>query len=200
MFLLVSGAIGAVAQDAAEQDNSQGSASETVSEKAYKGSHHYEIGGGVNMYGILGSVGGPARALGTGVYLEYRYDIAEHFDIGGQVNYKWGNGQTEYIDPSYPTYSFKDRQIAVKAVSDYNICPSRPVSPYIGIGAGAGYMFSKRLDNNELDTYPYGIIGGRIGIQVWHFRIAIECDFALTRPYGFSPEESSTALNLSFTF
>jgi hypothetical protein len=59
-------------------------------------------------------------------------------------------------------------------------------------------MFSKLLENNQINHYPYGIVGGRIGIQVWRFRIALECDFALK--HGLSSEETSTALNLSFTF
>jgi len=165
-----------------------------------KGTHHYDLGGGVNLFGILGAVGGPGRELGPGAYFEYRYAFAEHFDIGGQVNFKCGKGHSAYSGPESPTFDFFDNQIALKAVADYNICPSRLASPYIGIGAGAGYMFSKRLDNNEVNHYPYGILGGRIGVQIWRFRLAVECDFALTRPYGFSPEETSTALNLGFTF
>ena len=167
---------------------------------SYVGAHHYEIGGGINIFGILGAVGGPERSPGPGFYFEYRYAFAEHFDVGGQLNYKCGQGQSAYAGPGSPTFRFFNNQIAIKAIADYNICPSRLANPYIGIGAGAGYMFSKRLDNNEVEHYPYGTIGGRFGVQVWRFRIAIECDFALTRPYGFSPEETSTALNLSYAF
>lgn len=92
-----------------------------ASAQSIVGSHSFEIGGGINLFGLIASHGGPDRELGPGVFFEYRYAFAEHFDVGG-----------------------------------------------------------------------------RIGIQVWRFRIALECDFALK--HGLSSEETSTALNLSFTF
>lgn len=169
-----------------------------ASAQSIVGSHSFEIGGGINLFGLIASHGGPDRELGPGVFFEYRYAFAEHFDVGGQLNFKCGKGRPEYSGPGSPTFEFFDNQVALKAVADYNICPSRLASPYIGIGAGTGYMFSKLLENNQINHYPYGIVGGRIGIQVWRFRIALECDFALK--HGLSSEETSTALNLSFTF
>lgn len=167
----------------------------------YKGTHHFEIGGGVNAYGILGSVGGPARKVGPGAYVEYRYAFAEHFDVGAQFTYKYGRGRSSIsLGPDYPVTHFVDNQIALKALLDYNICPSRLASPYLGIGLGCGGMFDKSLEYGHVDKYPYGILGGRIGVQIWHFRLAIECDFAIKRPYGFSSFETSTCLNLGITF
>lgn len=167
---------------------------------SYKGTHHFEIGGGVNAYGILGSVGGPARKVGPGAYVEYRYAFAEHFDVGAQFNYKYGRGHSSFLGPDEPTTHFVDNQIALKALFDYNVCPSRLASPYLGIGLGCGGMFDKSLEYGHVDKYPYGILGGRIGVQIWHFRLAIECDFAIKRPYGFSSFETSTCLNLGITF
>lgn len=166
----------------------------------YKGTHHFEIGGGVNAYGILGFVGGPARKVGPGAYVEYRYAFAEHFDVGAQFNYKYGRGHSSFLGPDEPTTHFVDNQIALKALFDYNVCPSRLASPYLGIGLGCGGMFDKSLEYGHVDKYPYGVLGGRIGVQIWHFRIAIECDFAIKRPYGFSSFETSTCLNLGITF
>ena len=190
-LFLISVSVSAFAQDVATK---------RTGDQLYEGSHHYEIGGGINMLGILGSVGGPGREFGPGVYLEYRYALTEHVDVGGQLNFKCGKGHSSYTGPGYPIFDFFCNQAALKALADYNICPTRLASPYIGVGAGAGYMIYKRLDNNELTHYPYGIIGGRIGVQVWRFRLALECDFAVTRLYSFSSTETSTAINLSYTF
>ncbi len=56
-----------------------------------------EIGAGCSLYGMLGAIGGPYRFLSPGVFTEYRYGIAERFDLGAQLNYRFGNGESEYF-------------------------------------------------------------------------------------------------------
>lgn len=164
-----------------------------------KGTHSFELGGGINAYGILGACGGPVRYFGPGAYFEYRYGIADHFDIGGQIHYKYGKGKSEFYGDGSQVYGFVYNQIGAKAVADYNVCPSRLVSPYIGVGGGLGTMMESRSDNAK-DKSIYGILAPRIGVQVWHFRLALEIDFAFNGQYGFLSPETANALNLSFMF
>ena len=171
----------------------------TTSFAQEKGVQRFEIGGGINAYGILGACGGPVRYFGPGAYFEYRYGITDHFDIGGQIHYKYGKGESEFFGDGSPVYGLVYDQVGAKAVADYNVCPSRSVSPYIGVGGGLGTMIESRSDNTE-DTSIYGILAPRIGVQVWHFRIALELDFAFNGQYGFLSPETANALNLSFTF
>ena len=81
--------------------------------------HNYEAGIGLNVYGILGMVGGPSRNASLGAYFEYRYDYAEHFDFGGQINYTHGKGRSAFTGE--PTWGIVYNQINLKGVADYNI-------------------------------------------------------------------------------
>lgn len=173
--------------------------SDFSTEAQVKGSHNYEIGVGINAYGILGAVGGPVRKSGPGAYFEYRYAFADHFDVGGQLSYRFSNGQTGYIGPETPDQTIKYNQIGLKTLADYNICPGRLANPYIGVGLGAGSLFEKRSLSGKSTSY-FGVVGPRIGVQIWKFRIAIEADFAFDGKYGILSTETATALNLSFVF
>ncbi|MDO5442673.1 MAG: hypothetical protein Q4G10_03285 [Bacteroidia bacterium] len=106
-----------------------------------KNSHSFEFGGGINAYGILGTCGGPTRYFGPGAYIEYRNAVAEHFYVGAQLNYKCGDGESEFYGDGTPVYGIKYKQAGLKAVADYNVCPSRFASPYIGVGLGVGELF-----------------------------------------------------------
>ena len=59
-----------------------------------QGKHSYEVGAGINAYGILGAAGGPGRTLGPGVHFEYRNSISDRFDLGGRIYYKYGTGES----------------------------------------------------------------------------------------------------------
>ena len=39
-----------------------------------KDKHNYDVGIGINAYGVLGAVGGPSRNISPGFLFEYRYD------------------------------------------------------------------------------------------------------------------------------
>lgn len=164
-----------------------------------KGTNGFEIGGGINAYGILGACGGPTRYFGPGFYVEHKKAIAEHFDVGVQLNYKYGNGDSVFIGDGTPGYSIKYNQIGLKAVGDYNLCPSRFVSPYFGVGLGVGELFEKTSKSTK-DNETYGTLCPRVGVQVWRFRLAIEMDFAYDFKYGFLSTPTSTALNVGFAF
>lgn len=164
-----------------------------------KNSNNFEIGVGVNSYGILGCVGGPGRSLGPGTYIEYRSAFAEHFDAGTQVNYKCGDGCSAAVGPSVESFGIRFNQVAAKVLADYNVCPSRTVNPYVGMGLGIGEMFEKTSKGTK-DRETYGTLCPRIGVQIWRIRLAIEVDFAYNGEYGFLDTETSTALNIGFSF
>ena len=67
----------------------------------------------------------------------------------------------------------------------------------VGLGAG---MLVKDMSVGYTDTGIFGVIGPRVGVQIWRFRLALEFDFAFNGEYGFLHTETSTGLNLGFTF
>ena len=85
--------------------------------------HNYEVGAGVNVYGILGTVGGPGRSLGPGVHFEYRYDLSDRLDVGARAYYKYGDGHS--ADTGEPSWYIVWNQIGLKAVADYNFRPGK---------------------------------------------------------------------------
>lgn len=162
-----------------------------------QGKHSYEVGAGINAYGILGAVGGPGRTLGPGVHFEYRNSISDRFDLGGRIYYKYGTGES--APTGGPTWGIVFNQVGAKAVADFIMRPAKVVRPYIGAGAGAGMMIEKASTGTS-DTSIYGTIGPRIGLQIWRFRLALEFDFAYNMQYGFLSTETATGLSLSYVF
>ena len=162
-----------------------------------QGKHSYEVGAGINAYGILGAVGGPGRTLGPGVHFEYRNSISDRFDLGGRIYYKYGTGKS--APTGGPTWGIVFNQVGAKAVADFIMRPAKVVRPYIGAGAGAGMMIEKASTGTS-DTSIYGTIGPRIGLQIWRFRLALEFDFAYNMQYGFLSTETATVLSLSYVF
>ena len=162
-----------------------------------KDRHHYDAGVGLNAYGILGAVGGPSRNISPGFLFEYRYDYTDRVDFGAQALFKHGKGHSAFTGG--PTWGLTYNQIGLKGVADYNGRPGKLVRPYIGAGFGGGMLFTKR-DTGTNDTDIFGIIGPRLGLQIWRFRVGLEVDFAFDGQYGFLSTETTTALNLSFSF
>ena len=169
-----------------------------ISTAQEKDRHNYEIGIGINMGNILGAVGGPGRMLGPGTYFEYRYDLTDKIDFGGQLLYKYSKGSSAYIGDA-PTFGIVYNQVGLKAVADYTTRPNKLVRPYIGVCIGGSMMFVNTTTGIN-STEVFGIVGPRLGLQIWKFRIALELDFAFNGQYGFLSTESVGALNLSYTF
>ncbi len=169
----------------------------TVISAQEKEKHNFEIGGGINAFGIIGTCGGPNRDSGPGGYFEYRYNYTKWFDLGIQANFKHGKGHSAYTGG--PTWGLVYNQLGIKALVDLKMLPNRFVCPYIGLGLGEGVVFTKRegLDNS-MDTY--GILGPRIGLQIWRIRVSVEYDFATDGAFAFSSTESSLGLNIGYTF
>lgn len=164
-----------------------------------KDRHNFEAGAGINIYGILGVMGGPSREFGPGIHFEYRYDYSDRVDFGGRLYYKYGEGHSAFTGE--PTWGLVYNQVGLKAVTDFNMRPGKLVRPYIGAGLGAGAIHTHRISaQHNDDTALYGTIGPRIGLQIWRLRLALEFDFAFDGQYGFLSTETATSLTLSYTF
>ena len=160
--------------------------------------HHFDVGVGLNGYGIIGYVGGPERDLSPSVFLEYRFGLTKHIDIGLQANYRFGKGETAPTGVE-PTQSIKYNQIGAKAVADYIFLASFPVRPFIGAGIGLGNLYTHISSGSKFDDF-FGSVGPRVGVEVWRFRLSLEFDFAFDGQYGFISTETASTLNLSFSF
>lgn len=160
--------------------------------------HNYEIGVDLNVYGILGADGGPSRGFAPGAFFEYRYDFTDKIDFGAQLSYDHSTGKSAFWGDA-PQWGIVYNQVGLKAVADYNVCPNRLVSPYIGVGLGTG-MLIEDTSVDYTDTGIFGVLGPRVGVQIWRFRLALEFDFAFNGEYGFLHTETSTGLKLGFTF
>ena len=168
-----------------------------VSAFAQDRKHHYEVGVGINMYG-LGAVGGPSKDFGPGFHFEYRNDYSERVDFGGRIYYKYGEGRSAFIGCT-PTWGFADNHIGLKGVADFNMRPGKSVRPYIGAGFGGAVMITTRT-TGENSSEVFGTVGPRVGLQLWRFRVAIESDIAFNGRYGILSSESAHSITLSYTF
>lgn len=170
------------------------------------GSSAFEIGAGLNIYGTLGATGGPFRYFSPGIYGEYRYGAAERFDIGAQLNYRFGNGESDYF-VDVGQWKLRFNQVNLKAVADFKMCPSRAVRPFIGVGVGAGLIREERIGDlstvswtvSPVEKWFFGTVGPRLGIHIKRFRVAIETDLAFDTEHWDSVA-TATALNVGYSF
>ena len=170
------------------------------------GSSAYEIGAGLNIYGTLGATGGPYRYFSPGIYGEYRYGAAERFDIGAQLNYRFGNGESDYF-VDVGQWKLRFNQVNLKAVADFKMCPSRAVRPFIGVGVGAGLIREERIGDlstvswtvSPVEKWFFGTVGPRLGIHIKRFRVAIGTDLAFDTEHWDSIA-TATALNVGYSF
>lgn len=170
------------------------------------GSSTFEIGAGLNIYGTLGATGGPYRYFSPGIYGEYRYEAAERFDIGAQLNYRFGNGESDYF-VDFGQWKLRFNQVNLKAVADFKMRPSRAVRPFIGVGVGAGFIKEERI--GDLSTVSWTVspvkkwffvtVGPRFGLHIKRFRVAIETDLAFDMEHWDSIA-TATALNVGYSF
>lgn len=170
------------------------------------GSSAFEIGAGLNIYGTLGATGGPFRYFSPGIYGEYRYGAAERFDIGAQLNYRFGNGESDYF-VDVGQWKLRFNQVNLKAVADFKMCPSRAVRPFIGVGVGAGLIREERIGDlstvswtvSPVEKWFFGTVGPRLGIHIQRFRVAIGTDLAFDTEHWDSIA-TATALNVGYSF
>ena len=170
------------------------------------GSSVFEIGAGLNIYGTLGAMGGPYRYFSPGIYGEYRYGAAERFDIGAQLNYRFGNGESDYF-VDFGQWKLRFNQVNLKAVADFKMRPSRAVRPFIGVGAGAGLIKEERIGDlskvswtvSPVEKWFFGTVGPRLGLHIKRFRVAIETDLAFDMEHWDSIA-TATALNVGYSF
>ncbi len=161
-------------------------------------SSKFEFGVGVDGYGILGSVDATKKNLGPELYLEYRYGFNSHFFVGVNASYKFGKVTTEnYKETETTSESFSYHQPELQMLAEYMITKSGLVRPYIGVNLGGGSLFNSGSASNDKNVY--GLVGPRIGVQIWHFRLALNRDYAFNAN-GFLSKESSYGITLGYVF
>lgn len=159
----------------------------------------FEVGAGVSIYGITGSVGGLSRNAGPTAYLGYGYRFHDNFDALFRASYKNGNvkGWTQHSEN--PTYvNAKCNQVEGMLGVDYVILPSKLVRPFVGAGIGSGVLFEK-MENTSYSN-AYGIVGPHFGVSIWRFRLSVDLCYAFDAEYGFESDMSSKTFTLGFLF
>lgn len=143
----------------------------------------FEVGAGVSIYGITGSVGGLYRNAGPTAYLGYGYRFHDNFDALFRASYKNGNakGWTASENPTY--VNTKCNQVEGMLGVDYVILPSKLVRPFVGAGIGGGVLFEK-MENTSYSN-AYGIVGPHFGVSIWRFRLSVDLCYAFDAEYGF---------------
>lgn len=160
----------------------------------------YEVGAGVDVYGILGSVGGPSRNAGPEVSFTYRYCFGGHFDAGASISYMYSNGrQAKATESGDECRRISFNQLNIKEIADWNMFPERMISPFVGAGIG-GDMSFKKPEDASASHKTYGVVGPRIGVQIWRFRLSADFDYAFDAKSGFLSTETSKAFCISYVF
>ena len=168
-----------------------------------KGAHSFEVGVGANTFRILSKDAGSFFKYdkwGEDIYGEYRYGISDHFDIGGQLQYRRSTGIAPLRRFDCSADSMKYLQVGLMAVADYNILPSKLINPFVGACAGGGRALEMTNNVKVSGRSCYGVLAPRIGVQIWHFRLTWEYDFAYYTDDAFLRHKNAHNLNLGFTF
>lgn len=166
----------------------------------------YELGAGVSIYGITGSVGGPSRNPGPTAYFGYGYRFHDNFNAFLKVSYKNGNGKTDHDGINGPAgaqirnTSYRYNQMEGMAGIDYTLLPNRLVRPFVGAGIGGGVMLKNNKTSNTHHSRGYGIAGPRIGLSIWRIRLSADLCYAFDAESGFESEMSSKAFTIGFMF
>ncbi len=164
----------------------------------YEGSK-FELGAGVDGYGIVGAVGGPSKNLGPEIYAEYRYGFNEHFSCGAKFSYKFGKVTTEnYKETEITKEMFYYHQPEIKFLTEYMILKSGLIRPYVSVNLGLGGLFDRNNSSNNKTVY--GLVGPGIGVQIWRFRLALNRDYAFNAEKGFISDLSSYGITLGYVF
>ncbi len=159
----------------------------------------FEVGAGVSIYGITGSVGGLYRNAGPTAYLGYGYRFHDNFDALFRASYKNGNVKGWTHHSENPTYvNIKCNQVEGMLGVDYVILPSKLVRPFVGAGIGGGVLFEKMENTSYSDAY--GIVGPHFGVSIWRFRLSVDLCYAFDAEYGFESDMSSKTFTLGFLF
>ncbi len=164
----------------------------------YEGSK-FELGAGVDGYGIVGAVGGPSKNLGPEIYAEYRYGFNEHFSCGAKFSYKFGKVTTEnYKETEITKEMFYYHQPEMKLLTEYMILKTGLIRPYVSVNLGLGGLFDRNNSSNNKSVY--GLVGPGIGVQIWRLRLALNRDYAFNAEKGFISDLSSYGITLGYVF
>ena len=154
--------------------------------------HKFEIGVGYAPFFLAIVEDGVRMPYEGDAYIEWRYDFGNHFDVGAKLDYKYypvdlfyGNAVRYYGDQHYG---------ALLALADFKFLPGKKVNPFIGVGAGAGFILdvwkSQKVERPEYHDaakdMPLGakdptilfVAAPRIGVELFsHLRLSASVKF-----------------------
>ncbi len=128
------------------------------------------------------------------VYLEGRYNLGSHFDVGAKIDYK---ACPESAFDMYAT-SFKGTLhcVSILALADFSFSSCKTVNPFVGIGAGPALVVNHWTSKERVRDvpvlpgeyeFPLGVYTGfafvvspRFGVELFeHLRISLSLDWSL---------------------
>ena len=167
--------------------------SAAVSLFAQNAGHKFEIGVGYAPFFLVGVEDKIQMPFEGDAYFEWRYDFGNHFDVGAKLDYKYcpvdlfdGNAVRYYGDQHYG---------ALLALADFKFLPGKKVNPFIGVGAGAGFILdvwkSQKVERPEYHDAAKDMLLGakdptilfvaapRIGVELFsHLRLSASVDMS----------------------
>ena len=171
--------------------------------------HKFEIGVGYAPFFLEISDDGVRMPYEGDAYIEWRYDFGNHFDVGAKLDYKYcpittGEGKNQI------TYSGDQHYGALLALADFKFLPGKKVNPFIGVGAGAGFILDvwQKVDNpqnyDSSKLMPLGakdpsfffVAVPRIGVELfYHLRLSASVDLS-----GAGNSRAPICFNIGWTF
>lgn len=151
-----------------------------VSSAQIKEGNNFEIGGGYNFTSSYRTDGSRLKFSGPGAYFEYRYESDTHMYFGGQLDYKYAYGDGFMVLDEGITYDTNYNQICAEGLFGYTFLASSLVCPFIGIGAGFGFVFTNSVNDRQTFNFFWALTP-RVGVQIWRFRLTCDFDFLCDR-------------------
>lgn len=155
--------------------------------------HKFELGVGFAPFFMEIVEDGIRMPYEGDAYFEWRYDFGNHFDVGAKLDYKYC--PVNLFDGSAVSYYGDQHYGALLALADFNILPGKKVNPFIGVGAGAGFILdvwkSQKVERPEAHDaakdMPLGakdpsfmfVAAPRIGVELFsHLRLSASVDIS----------------------
>ena len=161
----------------------------------------YGMGGKLELgFSVNDFTGGNSAYLSSerpdrvGVFGEYRMDLGAYMDMGMQLSTTFGKGKLLYNGFSDDAWFW---QGAALVVTDFNIVPYTVFNPYLGIGIGPGFGYSKDKVTGESEWTHALVLAPRAGVELFEsLRMSVQYNWYLNDSAKFS----HIAFGLSWAF
>lgn len=157
--------------------------------------HDFELGASCNVYAFGMKPG--LRALGPGVYFEYKFRILDYLSVGARADYMFSKEAKYDGATSLGNYN----QGGLQILADLHLPYSRAVSPFISVLFGPGYGAKSKSGQVSSQEF-YLSYGARIGVRIKDkvsisFMHAFDYDPKINRVWGLY---SSIGLAVGYCF